>query len=143
MAHKRPTDPPSYTNPEVRFERVDVTYGNVIYVALVLVVGTAVVVVAMFWYARVLLNQERARKKSTLPVAAEGRSEPPEPRLEAIEDVKEKNVRLMPARADEYFASQRELLEKGDPQKGIEPIGTTIETLASRLPVRSAPGGSR
>jgi len=56
---------------------------------------------------------------------------PPEPRLEAHEDLREKKKwRLMPPRFEDYAEPQREILEHGDANKGVLPIDQAIKATA-------------
>lgn len=137
MARSHSTNPARYTNPEVRFERTDIEYQSVLVFGIVLALSILLVVLAMFWYGRALLGMERSRKETDLPPAAvDANRLPPEPRLEALEDIREGKVQLFPPRAEEYFAAQRQLLEKGDPQKGILPMQTALEELPTLLKAR-------
>jgi hypothetical protein len=146
MARSHSTDGKgAWTNPEVRFERADVEYPGVVIFGVALAGGTAVIVAAMFGLGLALLRDEGARKGTDLPPAAvDADILPPEPRLEGAEDVRQRKVRLYPPRAEEFLGGQREVLEKGDPKKSIEPIGEAIDALAGKLPAqkgKEAPTG--
>ena len=137
MARSHSTEPDGYTNPEVRFERSDVEYRGVVLFGVILSTCVALVVPAMLWLGHVLLNLEKPRKVTDLPPAAVDADQlPPEPRLEALDELRERKARLYPPRAEEYLDAQKKLLADGDPKKGIEEVSLAIEALAGRLPVR-------
>lgn len=141
MAQSR-TDSSRWTNPEVRFERTDIEYQGVVIFSIVLAVTILLSIVSMFWYGDALLRVEASRKQTDLPPAAVDRDRlPPEPRLEALEDIRLNQVKLFPPRAAEYFAGQRALLEKGDSSRGIEPIEVTMAQMA-KAAAKSAPNAS-
>jgi hypothetical protein len=135
MARQRHTTNGEYINPEVRYEREDIAPGTVLKFGLGLAVLVAASSWLMWWMFHIVLRQENKVKKTDLPAAAVDADRlPPAPRLEALEDVRERNVKLMPPRAREALAGQEELLAKGDPKKGILPIKDAIEEI--RLPSR-------
>lgn len=137
MARSHSTDGKPYINPEVRFERGDIEYQGVVIFGAALSVGLVLIVLAMFWYGRALRRDEASRKVTDLPPASVDQDrQPPEPRFEALDDLREGNVKLFPPRAEEYLSAQRRLLEEGDPNKGIEPIREAIGALAGRLPAK-------
>lgn len=141
MAQSHTTNGEAYTNPEVRFERSDVQYRAIVIFAVILCVSLLVVAAAMTWFGNVLLGLDQPRKITTLPPAAVDDDRlPPEPRLEGIDDVRTNRVRLYPARAEEYYAEQKQLLEQGNTEKGIVPIGKAIDALAGRLRSKSTGG---
>lgn len=142
MAKSHTTDG-KWTNPDVRFERGDVDYRGVVIFTFVLGTALIVVVPTMFWYGRLLLRMEQPRKVTSLPPAAVDADRlPPEPRLEALEDLREKRrPKLFPDRADDYLAVQKRLLKDGDPGKKVVPIELAIDELAKdeRLKAREKP----
>jgi hypothetical protein len=138
MARSHSTDGKVWTNPEVKFERSDVEGGGVVTFGVVLTVGLALTVPAMFWLGSLLLRWESPRKVTDLPPAAVDADRlPPEPRLEFVE---KGQPRVTPPRAADLLAGQRRLLEDGDPKRGIEPIESAINALAGKLPAR---GGAK
>ena len=138
MARSPSTDGKPYTNPEVRFERSDVTAGGILTFGAGLAGGLVVVILAMLWFGRAMKTRiDNERKIADLPPAHVDKNRlPPEPRLEAWEDVRQKNVQLFPPRASGYLKSQRELLDEGNAKTGVLPIRTAIDDLAGKLPVR-------
>jgi hypothetical protein len=133
-----------YTNPEVRFEHTDIDLATVVRYGgafVVLVAASLAVVVGLFF---MLKKDEVARKKTTLPPAAVDQDEgrlPPEPRLEAVEDLREKRrPQLAPPRARDYLEPQENKLAGGDPAKGEMPIEKAIDAVAGKLPSRKSPG---
>jgi hypothetical protein len=130
-----------YTNPEVRFEREDIAPGTVLKFGIGLAVLVAVSSWLMWWMFHTVLRYERDRKKTDLPPAAVDAREsdrlPPEPRLEAFDDLRDRNVKLMPPRARESLAGQEELLTQGDAKRGILPIEEAIDEI--KLPSRKGP----
>ena len=142
MARSRTTEYAGYTNPEVRFERSDIESRGIFVLGVGLASGIVLVALAMLWFGNYLLSQENPRKKTDLPSAkVDANRLPPEPRLEALEDLARAKVKLYPPRAVEYLKAQRELLDAGDNAKGVLPIQTAIDDLAGKLPVRKAKGG--
>ncbi|MFO0878858.1 MAG: hypothetical protein U0840_16070 [Gemmataceae bacterium] len=157
MAQSR-TESTRWTNPDVRFERTDVEFQGIVIFGIVLTVTTALSLVAMIWLGNALLRQEAALKVTDLPPAAVDADRlPPEPRLEALEDIRLKKVALFPPRAAEYYADQQHLLEHGDAARKIEPIqqamaqvtrlaakkeekATPPATFSPRLPSKAAAG---
>jgi hypothetical protein len=140
MARSPGTDGKGYTNPEVRFERADIQPRGIVLFGLVLGGGTLLVALAMTWFGNFLLRAEQPRKKTDLPEArVDADRLPPEPRLEGLEDVRQKNVRLFPPRARQHLQSQADLLSTGNEAKGILPIQTAIDDLAGKLPARKGP----
>ena len=129
-----------YTNPEVRFERSDIAAGGVVKFGLYLAGGIALVVVSMLWYGTVLREQHRKPDPLDLPKASADDQRPPEPRLEAWEDVGEKKARMFPPRAEEYYAPQVEQLKSGSAT--ILPIESAMEMVAKSSAVRKT-GGPR
>ncbi len=137
-----------YINPEVRFERADIEAGTVLKYGIGLVVLIAASSAVMWWMFKFILREESKVKKTDLPPAAiDSRwtdRQPPEPRLEAFNDLHDRNVKLMPPRARESLAAQQKLLAEGDPENGVLPIDEAIEQI--KLPSRkgrdSAPPAS-
>ena len=132
-----------YTNPEVRFERSDITAISITKFGFYLASGVGLVVVSMLWYGDTLMGQSRKPDALNLPQAATDTDRlPPEPRLEALEDLREDKPRMFPPRAAEYYAPQLERLKTGSG------TGTPIESAmgaVESLPVRktgdrAAPG---
>lgn len=112
MAKHAPAPAPA--NPEVRFERKDITSGSVLKFGVYLAGGVGFVVVSMLWYGDVLLRQHRKLDALDLPRASTDEDRrPPEPRLEALEDLRENKPRMFPPRAAEYYAPQLERLKSG------------------------------
>jgi hypothetical protein len=138
----RPHTTNGYTNPGVRFERSDVNAREVAWFGLGLGALVAVVSVFLVGYFAFLQSREKARKGSTLPPAAVDRERlPPQPRLEALEDVRAGTVRLLPPRAEGYLAGQKKVLLRGDPAKGVLPIDEAIEALSRMRLARKGAAG--
>ena len=132
MAKRTPEPAPA--NLEVSYERKDITAGSVFEYGIYLAGGIVVVVVSMLWYGQVLQAQHRKPDPLKLPTASTDNQLPPEPRLEAQEDLDIRKPRMFPPRAAEYYAPQREQLEKGNGT--ILKIETAMETVSRSLPVR-------
>src|SRR5262249_29285725 len=107
-----------YTNPYVRFARTDVDMPAVVRFAVLLGVVLTVASGLTLWLAVYLGKRETPRKGTDLPPAAvddtkdvQGKIEtftplPPEPRLEALDDVRardKKSFEMLPPRAAEYY----------------------------------------
>lgn len=147
MAKSR-TEPAGWTNPEVRFERSDVSTGSIVAVALTMCGGLVAIVVGVIWYGQRLQADEDALKRFDLPPARVDETRlPPEPRLEAIDDLKPPQYGgkpplspgLFPPRADEYLKPQRDQLEYGD-GKAMLKIDDAIDALGKGK-LKSRPGG--
>ena len=122
-------------NPEVRFERIDITAGSIVKFGIYLAAGVSLVVVSMLWYGRALQTQNRKPDPLNLPRAStDDERQPPEPRLEAMEDLDEGKASMFPPRAAEYYSSQREQLKTGG--GAVTPIESAMETVSKSLPVR-------
>jgi hypothetical protein len=130
-----------YINPEVRFERVDIAPGTVLKFGIGLAVLIAASSCLTWWMFNMILRQESKVKKTDLPPAAVDSRwtdrQPPEPRLEAFNDLFDRNVKLMPPRARESLAAQEKLLAEGDRDNGILSINEAIEQI--KLPSRKGP----
>ena len=134
MAEHTPEAAP--VHPAVRFERTDITADGVVKFGIFLASGVGLVVVAMLWYGNVLLEQHRKPDAMALPKAAtDADNRPPEPRLEALEDLRENKPRMFPPRAAEYYAPQRELLKTGGGKSTSIDSAMAAVTI---LPVRKA-----
>jgi hypothetical protein len=154
-ADHRIADTPGHAHPEdvgsipvvgahgVKYEDSDADTRAVFNVGLV--IGALVIVSALglIGFYRVLMILERA-KVNDLPTAATDQLSagrlPPQPRLEAIEDLRQpndSNYQLLPRRAANFFVSQEELLNKGDDKH--MPIAKAIEALAAD-PAGGRPG---
>jgi hypothetical protein len=146
-----------YTNPDVRFERADVEMGGVVRFATWLGVVLAVTSGLTMWLAYYVAKREGPRKVTDLPPAAvddtnvvHGKSEtfaplPPEPRLEALDDVRDREKRsfeMLPHRAAEYYHKQERELADGDKAAGVEPIGEAIKQAPGLLRARKEPAPS-
>jgi hypothetical protein len=139
MARSPSPDRQAYTNPEVRFERTDITARGIVLYGVVFGGGAAVIALAMTWFGHFLVRAEQPLKKTDLPEArVDADRLPPEPRLEAIEDVRRDDVKLHPPRAAEFLQPQERTLVYGDEKKGVLPIEKAIADLAWKLPVRKA-----
>ncbi|MFO0927768.1 MAG: hypothetical protein U0736_12140 [Gemmataceae bacterium] len=126
-----------YTNPEVRYERTDASLKEVITFGTFLLVLALVAVFSMYWFAGELLRWDRPRKSTTLPAAEVDKNKlSPGPRLEAFEDIDQRDPRLFPARGADYLKPQEEVLKQGNPKRNVEPIAAAIDQLAGRLPTR-------
>src|SRR5262245_58959877 len=143
---KSHTTEDGYTNPEVRFERSDVEIPKVVRFASVLALVLAVSAVFAIVIGWRLTRDQNRIKATDLPPAAIDREPgahlPPEPRLESIDDVRErdrKNISLFPPRAGGYLKREKEELEKGNPADGVEPIAESMTQLAGKLPARKQP----
>jgi hypothetical protein len=130
-----------YVNPEVRFEREDIAPGTVFKFGIALAVLVAVSSWVAWWMFNLVLRQEAQVKKTDLPPAAvDSERLPPGPRLEALEDIHDRKVKLMPPRAREFLVAQEKLLTEGDKNQGILPIETAIEEI--KLPSRKGAGSA-
>ena len=128
---------PAYTNPEVRFERTDITAGTIVKCGVGLALGVGLVALAMLWYGRGLQAEYRKPDPLDLPRAsADDDRRPPEPRLEALEDLGEGKADMFPTRAADYYKPQLEQLKDGG--KDILPIESAMEAVTGSLPVRKA-----
>ena len=122
------------TNPDVRFERTDVDIGPLVKGAVYLFVVLSLAAVLAVWLAWYVTKWEQPVKETDLPPAADevqsvrksdgsqektvGTTLPPSPRLEAIDDVRErdrKNFVLYPPRAEEINKGDRKKAEKQKP----------------------------
>jgi len=91
--------------------------------------------VVMLWFGFYLWKNQ-PQKVSTLPKAAvDTETLPPEPRLEAIEDLRHRRAKINPPRAADYYAGQEKLLQDGDPAAGVLPAAEAIKEVASKLRV--------
>jgi hypothetical protein len=126
--------PPVQGEHGVAFEAKDIDTRQVFIAGLAfagIVVASSVFCLFLFWF---LLAEERSRKGTDLPAAAADAGErrlPPQPRLEALEDLRDRqNTRyeLLPPRAEEYFKEQREKLVK---------IDDAIQEAKAKLPARA------
>src|SRR5437868_1771871 len=89
-----------YTNPEVRFERTDVEVGPIVKGGVYLFGVMGVAAALTMWLAWYLTQREEPVKETQLPPAKVDPTDrgerrtytplPPEPRLEALEDVRER-----------------------------------------------------
>ncbi len=140
---KRTTET-AHTNPEVRFERSDITANSITKFGFFLASGVGLVVVSMLWYGDVLMAKSRKSDALNLPQADTDTDRlPPEPRLEALEDLREDKPRMFPPRAAEYYAPQIEQLKAGGGD--ATPIAEAMDAVSKSLPVRktgdrAAPG---
>lgn len=130
-----------YTNPEVRFERGDIDAGSIVRFGVVLggvLLATAFLVT---WLAVILTRMENRIKGTTLPPSAADADNalPPQPRLEGIEDVRDRVFEIYPPRARAYYADQIATLRDGNSKEGVERIADAIDQLAGRLPARKEP----
>ena len=131
MAKRAPE--PVATHSEVRFERTDITAGAIVKFGIYLGIGVGLVVVSMLWYGWSLQAQHRKRDPLDLPRASTDGERPPEPRLEAQEDLDRGEARMFPPRADEYLKPQREQLRDGS--ASAMPIESAMD-VAKSLPYR-------
>lgn len=131
-----------YTNPEVRYERNDLRPWNLTKFVLYLLALTVLSVVFGAWMAGWLFRREQPIKESVLPEAlvrpAGSKGELPPIPLEAIEDIRKRQVALFPPRAANYYRADLERLANGDPVRGVEKIATTFEAMEGRLPTRKS-----
>jgi hypothetical protein len=145
MPRPQHTTDGQYTNPEVRFEHSDANLRTVINCGLGLAALVVVSMLISYVMYRAINRQEDKRKKTDLPPAAVDATTtdrlPPEPRLEAFDDIREHNVKMLPPRAEEYFADQKRILAEGDPKEGVLPINEAMSELAAALSKR--PHGKR
>ena len=131
------TPAPAPVHPAVRFERTDITANGVVKFGLYLSTGVGLVVVSMLWYGDVLIRQHRKLDALALPPAStDADRRLPEPRLEALEDLRENKPRMFPPRAAEYYAPPLERLKTGDEDKGILKIEVAMGAVSKSLPVR-------
>jgi hypothetical protein len=146
-----------YTNPDVRFERADVEMGGVVRFAAWLGVVLMVTAGLTLWLANYVAKSEGPRKVTDLPPAAVDDSKvvqgkhltysalPPEPRLEAVDDLRDRqkrNFEMLPRRADEYYHKQKMELKDGDRTADVEPIGEAIKQAPGLLRARKEPAPS-
>lgn len=110
----------AYKNPEVRYEREDIDAGGVFRSGLVLAALAAASAAFSIWLSLGFLRLPLPGSAQALPTLAGENTRPPEPRLEAIEDLEKGRHQLLPPRAREYLHPQEELLEKGG--AGVIPI---------------------
>jgi hypothetical protein len=133
-----------YTNPEVRYERADIAPGTVLNFGIGVVVLIAASIASMWWLFAVITRSDSKTKVTDLPPAAVDSlwtdRLPPQPRLEAFEDLHQRNVKLMPPRARDSLAKQQKLLTEGDANLGIWPIKQAIDEI--KLPARKGPGSA-
>lgn len=127
-----------YTNPEVRYERSDANVKEVVTFGTFLLVLALGATFSMSWFGDELLRWEKPRKAVGLPPAAVDQDrQPPEPRLEAFDDINRRDVGLFPPRAETYVKPQLKMLEAGNPARNVEAISKAIDQLADRLPTRA------
>jgi hypothetical protein len=125
-----------YINPEVRYERTDIEIGTIAKYGIGLVVLVVSSIGVSWWLFGEITRYERKSKLTDLPPAAVDAADglPPEPRLEAFEDLKKHNVKLMPPRARDSYVEQEKLLAEGDAKLGILSIEKAIDGI--KLPSR-------
>jgi hypothetical protein len=124
-----PETPPAH--PNVRFERSDITLSTVVWSSVALIGIIAVLSVATIWFGRYLARSEDRREMTKLPPAEVDKNRlPPEPRLEALEDLQEGKVVLRPSRAQTYDQLPEEVRQE---------ISDAITQLAGRLPAEKQP----
>jgi hypothetical protein len=115
----------------VRFERSDINLSTVVWAGVALSAIVVVLSAATLWYGRILSSREGQRKKTTLPDAEVDRNRlPPEPRLEALDELHEGKVTLRPTRAQTYEQLPADVRHE---------IGDAIAALAGRLPAAKRP----
>ncbi len=140
MARSRDTESNGWVNPEVRFERSDISSTSLMIYGVLLALGLVITVPAMFWLGNRLLQAEQKRKETALlPASVEDHRLPPEPRLEYFES--KTKPRVTPPRAAVILADQSRLLEQGDKARGIEPIEVAIDALAKGKLLKAREGG--
>jgi hypothetical protein len=121
----------THTNPDVRFERQDINLSTVIWAGVLMSTTVLVLSAATLWFGRLLARYEDQRKKTTLPEAAADENRlPPQPRLEALEELHEGKVVLRPNRAQTYAHLPAEM--RGQIQEAMA-------QLAGRLPAQKQP----
>jgi hypothetical protein len=126
-AHSTETIP---STPGVHFERSDVDLSTVVWAGVTMTAIVVVLSAATLWFGRALTRHEDSRKRTPLPPAAVDRTRPPEPRLEALEDLSEGKVQLHPSRKQASSEEQ----EKA--------IAAAIVELAGHLKSRNRPAPS-
>ena len=131
MAKRAPEPVPDH--PDVRFERTDITASAIVKFGIYLGTGVALVVVSMLWYGWSLQAHYSKPDPLALPRASTDGERPPEPRLEAQEDLDRGEARMFPPRAAEYLKSQRDQLRDGS--GSALPIEAAMDT-AKSLPFR-------
>jgi hypothetical protein len=125
------------SNSEIRFERTDITAGTIVKCGVGLGAGVGLVVLTMLWYGRVLQAEYRKPDPLDLPRAStDDDRRPPEPRLEALEDLGEGKALMFPTRAADYYKPQLEQLKDGG--EGVLPIESAMDAVTESLPVRKA-----
>jgi hypothetical protein len=104
--------------PGVRFERTDINDAEVTYWGIGF---AAVALLGSLFAVWVSMSFIKPPPGVPLPPAAiDGSRRPPEPRLEALEDLETRRPRLFPPRAAEHRAAEEALLKNGGP--GVLPI---------------------
>lgn len=128
-----PESKPTGPVPDVQFERSDVhpaELGRAVVLFTLLIVGASI---GSVWFGKYLGRVSQRSHKTDLPPAAVDRAPgelPPEPRLEAIEDVEAKQWQLFPPRYQAYAAKR---------QGSAKPIEEAISSLSEgphKLPNR-------
>ncbi len=105
----------AYKNPDVRYEREDIADAEVTYWAAGFAAVTVFGALFAVWVASSFVKVP-APGLALPPAAGDVSRRPPEPRLEALEDLEKGRPRLYPPRAVEHRASA----EKGG--EGVIPI---------------------
>jgi hypothetical protein len=123
----------------VAYEYSDVSPRPLVVAGVAFVVFMAVTLLGLWWFNEALFGEENAIKATDLPPAAVGPTEPPEPRLEEIEDVRAGRTGLWPERAEQYAAPRRKELDKGDEKTGAVPIQEALRALPGLLPAQKGP----
>lgn len=102
-------------NPDVKFEPHDVDEDRVLLWGLAFAFLGLAASVFSVWLSWRLLQGPPPTRGPVLPVSAADKGDdgrlPPQPRLEALEDLRKENPRLLPSRAAEYLAPQEKQLE--------------------------------
>jgi hypothetical protein len=111
MAKSRTTET-TPSNPDVRYERGDIDLKTVVVIGVVLSLVILILSVATVWFGRGLARAEDRRKKTTLPPAAVDTNRlPPQPRLEALDDLREGKVELRPSRKPAISEAQEKPID--------------------------------
>jgi hypothetical protein len=120
----------------VAYEPSDVKPRGVVIFGVSLVVAGIVIQLALWGLFVLFARREPPGRERELPpaVADKPGQLPPEPRLEAVDDLKRGKVDLWPPRAQRFLGPEEKRLEEGG--GGAIPIDQAIAALAGKLPAR-------
>lgn len=130
------------SNPEVSFERSDVEVPTIIVYGLSFAAMVVVSAIFIFILVPKVLDWFDSAKKSDIPqgLAVASKVTPEgQPGLEAIEDLEQKKPKLLPTRAADYYAKQKDELAGKVKDTKILSIQKSMDDLASKLPAGKRP----